>query len=249
LGPAAASSDFQWSGETTEFRLRLPDSWEEFRAGLPRNVKESLRKCYNSLKRANLSFRFDVISRAQEMGPALERFFELHTARAARTDTVVHPNVFETPESKQFLRTACERFAERGCARIFQLVVDDRIVAVRVAFVVGDTLYLYFSGYDPAFAQYGVMTTTVAEAIKYAIDSGLSRVHLSAGNDVSKTRWRPTVTTTRHATLIAPSARAHLTHRMYRGALNAIETVPGLKRATSFLTRRPGTIVPLQANH
>jgi CelD/BcsL family acetyltransferase involved in cellulose biosynthesis len=249
LGTVAASSDFQWSGETSEFRLRLPDSWEAFRTGLPRNVKESLRKCYNSLKRAGLTYRFEVVSRAQDVAPALERFFELHAARAARTDTVVHPNVFETPESKQFLRTVCERFAERGCARIFQLVVDDRIVAARVAFVVGDTLYLYFSGYDPAFAQYGVMTTTVAEAIKYAIANRLPRVHLSAGNDVSKTRWRPTVATTRHATLIAPSARAHLTHRMYRGALNAIETVPGLKRATSFLTRRPGAIVPLQANH
>jgi CelD/BcsL family acetyltransferase involved in cellulose biosynthesis len=247
LGTVAESPDFEWSGETSEFQLALPDSWETFRSGLPRNIKESLRKCYNSLKRAGLSFRFDVVTRAEEVGPALDYFLKLHAARAARTDTIVHPNVFATPESQQFLRAICERFAERGCLRIFQLMVDGRVAAIRVAFVIGNTLYLYFSGYEPEFAQYGVMTTTVAEAIKYAIANGLERVHLSAGNDVSKTRWRPTVTLTRQAMLVAPSARAHLTHRMYRGALNAIQTVPGLKRATSFLTRRPGSTVSLHA--
>lgn len=99
LGPVAASPDFAWSYETSEFQLCLPDSWPAFRAGLPRNIKESLRKCYNSLKRADLAFRFDVISRPEDVGTALESFFELHAARAARTDTIDHANVFGTPTS------------------------------------------------------------------------------------------------------------------------------------------------------
>lgn len=246
LGVVAASPDFEWSYETSEFQLHLPESWPAFRAGLPRNIKESLRKCYNSLKRADLSFRCDVISRPEDVGAALEKFFELHAARAARTDTIDHANVFATPESKRFLRAVCARFAERSCLRIFQLVIDGHVAAIRVAFVVGDTLYLYFSGYAPEYAQYGVMTTTVAEAIQYAIASGLERVHLSPGNDLSKTRWRPTVISTRQATLVAPSARAHLAHRVHRGALSALATFPGLRRATRFLSRRPGTTVPVE---
>ncbi len=91
------------------------------------------------------------------------------------------------------------------------------------------------------------MTTTVAEAIRYAIANGLNSVHLSPGNDVSKTRWRPTVVSTRQATLVAPSARAHLAHRMHRGALSALDVFPRLKRATNFLTRRPATERLLQA--
>jgi hypothetical protein len=35
------------------------------------------------------------------------------------------------------------------------------------------------------------MTTTVAEAIKYAIAHGLKTVNLSPAKDVSKTRWGP----------------------------------------------------------
>jgi len=53
------------------------------------------------------------------------------------------------------------------------------------------------------------------------------------------------VVSTRQATLFAPSARAQLAHRMHRGALSALETFPGLKRASNFLTRRP--TVPLDA--
>jgi CelD/BcsL family acetyltransferase involved in cellulose biosynthesis len=243
----AASPDFEWGRETSEFQLPLPDSWETFRTGLPRNIKESLRKCYNSLKRAGLGFRLEVISEPGEVERALERFYRLHAARAARSDTVLHANVFEAPESKRFLNDVCQRFARRGNLRIFQLIVGEQVAAMRVGFVVGPTLYLYFSGYEPEFAQYGVMTTTVAEAIKYAIAGGFERVHLSPGNDVSKTRWRPTLSATRQATLVAPSARAQLTHRMYKGALNAIDTVPVLKRATSFLTRGAHSLDTLHA--
>lgn len=242
----AASPDFEWGRETSEFELPLPDSWETFRSGLPRNIKESLRKCYNSLKRAGLGFRLQVATEPAEVERALVLFYQLHAARAARSDTVLHANVFEAPESKRFLNDVCQRFARRGDLRIFQLIVGERVAAMRIGFVVGQTLYLYFSGYEPEFAQYAVMTTTVAEAIKYAIAGGFARVHLSPGNDVSKTRWRPTLTATRQATLVAPSTRAQLTHRMYRGALNAIDTVPALKRATSFLTRGAHAISTLQ---
>jgi CelD/BcsL family acetyltransferase involved in cellulose biosynthesis len=62
---------------------------------------------------------------------------------------------------------------------------------MRIGFVVGDSLYLYYSGYDPEWSRYSVMTTTVAEAIKYAIAHRLKTVNLSSGNDVSKTRWGP----------------------------------------------------------
>ena len=62
---------------------------------------------------------------------------------------------------------------------------------MRLGFIVGDSLYLYYSGYDPIWARYGVMTTTVAEVLKYAIACGIKTVNLSSGQEVSKTRWGP----------------------------------------------------------
>jgi len=238
LGGLERSPDFEWVGETADYRLTLPTSWDAFRSALPRNIKESLRKCYNSLKRDGLDFRLEVAEREDAVGPALDRFFELHAARARLRDTIIHNDAFATPEAREFLRDVCRRFAARDALRIFQLVIGGKVVAIRIGFVAGDTLYLYYSGYAPEFAQYSVMTTTVAEAIQYGIKHGFSRINLSTGKDVSKARWDPTERVTRQALLMSSTTRAKITHHMYRQALHAIGSMPALRRATTFLARR-----------
>ena len=56
------------------------------------------------------------------------------------------------------------------------------------------------------------MTTTVAEAIRHAIERGLARVHLSVGTDLSKSRWGPQVQQYATACSVRPrwSSRAAL---------------------------------------
>ena len=173
--------------------LDLPPTWDIFRAGLKRNIRESLRHCYNSLKRDGHAFELRVVTDVSAVRKALDRFLALHARRADLQGTSVHPNRFASEVSQRFLYDVCSQLAERGVLRIFQLEVGSDIVAMRIGFVVAGSLYLYYSGYDPAWAKYSVMTTTVAEAIKYAIAQGLTTVNLSPGADVSKTRWGPRV--------------------------------------------------------
>ncbi|HET7544020.1 MAG TPA: GNAT family N-acetyltransferase [Polyangiaceae bacterium] len=244
LSALSGSTNFTWVGQTADYVLDLPNSWEAFRAALPRNIKESLRKCYNAPKRDGLQFRLQVAERVEAVEPALRHFFALHDARARLTDTVHHFNIFSTAEAQSFLTDVCRRFATRGALRIFQLLLDDRVVAVRIGFVAGDTLYLYYSGYDPEFSHYSVMTTTVAEAIQYAIAHGFPRVNLSTGNDVSKARWAPTERVTRQALVMSSSRRAKFTHHVYRQAVHAIDAMPALRRATTFLARRSTPSTP-----
>ncbi len=228
----------EWRGQTSSHELLLSATWQEFRATRGRNMKESLRKCYNSLEREGRKFRLEVAEQPREVDAALAHFFKFHAARATVAHGVHHNDVFNSVEARLFLADVCRRFAERGTLRIFQLRVDERIVAVRIAFVVSDTLYLYYSGFDPEFGKYSVMTTTVAEAIKYAISTGIKRVHLSTGSDVSKTRWDPVTVVVRNALLISPSKRAEVANHIYRGAISAIEKSPALQHAVKFLARR-----------
>jgi len=180
-----------WHLVQSDYVLDLAPTWEEFRSGLKRNIRESLRHCYNSLKRDNLSFDFEVCCGGPELQKGLDRFFDLHTMRAEFQSAVVHPNRFTSTIARNFIREVCERLAERGAVRLFQLKIGAVVVAARLGFVAGDSLYLYYSGYDPAWAKYSVMTTTVAEAIKHAIGQGLKTVNLSPNKEVSKTRWGP----------------------------------------------------------
>jgi CelD/BcsL family acetyltransferase involved in cellulose biosynthesis len=187
----ATVGGLQWHAALSDYVLDLSPTWEEFRRRLKRNIRESLRHCYNSLKRDNHCFELQVIEDAPQLRRSLDRFLELHIMRANLTTTVMHPNRFASRVSREFLYEVCERLAARGAVRLFQLKVDSQIVAMRIGFVVRDSLYLYYSGFDPDWARYSVMTTTVAEAIKYAIAHGLKTVNLSPNLDVSKSRWGP----------------------------------------------------------
>jgi CelD/BcsL family acetyltransferase involved in cellulose biosynthesis len=183
-----------WYRQVPDYYLRLPATWQEFKSGLSRNVKEALRKCYNSLKRGGHEFTFRAVSRPQDIGAALDGFFELHAARARVNGSVPHANVFATARSREFLAEYAQRMAERDQFRVFQLEVDGRVVATRIGFVLGEEVYLYYSGYCPEWGKYSVMTTVVAESIKWALERQFKVVNLSTGNDLSKARWKPAET-------------------------------------------------------
>jgi len=181
----------QWWEVSEDFVLDLPADWEELRARLPRNLRESLRHCYNSLRRAGHGFELVVARTRSEMPQAIERFLQLHALRAQMPRAPKHPDRFATPGMKRFLYDVCDRLAERDAVRVFQLKIGREIVASRIGFIAGGSVYLYYSGFDPAWARYSVMTTTVAEALRYAIDSGLTSANLTPNAEQSKLRWRP----------------------------------------------------------
>ena len=211
--------------------LRLASTWDEFRRPLKRNIKESLRHCYNSLKRDGLTATLNVAETPSDVDSALDVFFRLHEMRATSTAGIPLPDRFGGTQSKRFLRIACGRMAERQIARVFTLNVDGTPVAARIAFVVAKTLYLYYSGFDPAWGKYSVMPTAVAEIIKYAIESGLPAVHLSMGADTSKARWGPEQQLFHYAQSIRP----RLSSRAALGAYSFLRTASGRPRVRRAL--------------
>ncbi len=151
-----------------------------------------------------------------EIKDALQRFFVLHALRAQAQGTVVHPDYFAGERPRRFLSDVCARLAARGKVRIFQLVIREEVVATRIGFLVGDTLYLYYSGYDPKWAKYGVMTTALVETIKYAIGQGFATIDLSTGKDGSKTRWGPRELALAQVVQVSPTTLSKLAWRGFR---------------------------------
>jgi CelD/BcsL family acetyltransferase involved in cellulose biosynthesis len=206
----------EWGREVPNYYLPLRGSWDEFKSHLSRNMKEALRKCYNSLKRAGHEFRFEVVSAPENAKAALEMFLELHAERANAPDLPPHPNVFARDVAREFFLEYGQRMAERDELRVFQLHIGGEVVATRVGFVLGRDLYLYYSGYRVAWAAHSVMTTVVAESIKWAIGQRLAGVDLSTGKDASKTRWRPTETVSCEGVQSSPRRLRQLAAGAYR---------------------------------
>jgi CelD/BcsL family acetyltransferase involved in cellulose biosynthesis len=232
-----ANAQVTWTRDTSVPLLIIPESWEAFRTGLKRNIRESLRKCYNSLSRDGHVPELVVAQTPNDVVAALERFIELHAMRAALDNNVHHPDRFATQARRAFLFDVCGALARMGITRVFSLKIAGQVVASRLGFQCGDTLYLYYSGFDPAWGKYSVMTTTVAEAIKYAISSGLKTVNLSPGLDVSKTRWGPTEVIYREARQIASHSRAMVAARSF-AAVQLARRYPWVNKLAGGLLQR-----------
>jgi CelD/BcsL family acetyltransferase involved in cellulose biosynthesis len=200
------------------YHLDLPATWEALRSTRSRNIKESIRRCYNSLKRDGLTFKLRVVTSPDDAPEALATFFRLHAMRSFATNTVVHANVFRNENDRAFLTEYALDLARRGELRIFQLLISGTVVATRLGFQCNDQIYLYYSGYDPAWSRYSVMTTLVVEAIKWSIHQRLAVLHLSTGTDVSKLRWGPTATHYVTSTEVSPNWKAKLSFATYQRA-------------------------------
>ena len=221
----------QWYQVKVDCLLDLPSSWDEFRAGLTRNLRESLRHCYNSLRRDGHEFEFVVARGRPQVLGALPRFLELHAMRARMPWGPSHPDYFASPALQEFLRDVCARLAARDVVRVFQLRIAGTVVASQLGFVLGDSVYLYYSGFDPAWARYAVMTTTLAEALRYAIAHGLRTANLSPTAVQAKLRWRPRLV----------EVRSGLVHRAALGsrlACNAYCAVRASQRLPVRLLKR-----------
>ncbi len=213
----------RWRREIPDYVLQLGPNWEEFKGGLPRNIKESLRKCYNAPKRDGVELEWVTLAKqGPELEHAVSDLLRLHAARSTLPNTVAHPNVFRSAASRQFLREVCSRFAMQDRLRVYQLRHNGAVVATRIGFVCNRSLYLYYSGFDPAYAKYSVMTRVVAEAMRDAIASGLTTVNLSVGHDVSKARWRPEKIVYHEAEVAAPSAWSRSKYRAFKAISYAL---------------------------
>jgi CelD/BcsL family acetyltransferase involved in cellulose biosynthesis len=208
----AEAQGWQLRPMAPDYVLTVPSTWEAFRAGLKRNIKESLRHCYNSLARDGHAWSFEAVGDPEALPEALAEFLRLHAARAAKVDGPEHRNRFGSPARERFLRDVAQDLAAEGRLVVGRLRVNGTVVASRIVFTTGDSFYLYYSGFDPAWSKYSVATTVAAECIKTAIAAGARTVNLSTGTDVSKTRWGPEEHRLVGVRVLAPTIEARALH-------------------------------------
>jgi CelD/BcsL family acetyltransferase involved in cellulose biosynthesis len=222
-----------------EYLVRLPDSWDKFRSGLSANMKEAIRKCYKHLARDGRTFTFRAVTRPEAIPDSLDRLLALHSERAQLKDTTHHRDYFAQAPHRAFIVDAAHLMAERDQLRIFELEVDGNVVASRMAFLLGDELYLYYSGYDLTWRKHSIMTTLMCECFKWAIEHGVKTVNLSKGRDPSKMRWRGDEVMFHDALLMSPTRRGRLLSLAY----DLLSRQPGLfAKLTEFLAVVGGAI-------
>lgn len=169
--------------------LPLLSTWEDQRSALRRNVKERIRRGYNSLKRDGLGFSVVIDADAANSNARVAEFHQLHERRAEVQDRKAHVDSFRHPRVRAFLSAASRRLMEAGILSYAGLEVSGSVVATRMVMQRNDSLYLYYSGFDPAWWSHSVMTVLVTEVVKMAIARHLEGINFSPGLDQFKSGW------------------------------------------------------------
>ena len=166
--PAAAKDhgyDVQVEEEDRAPVKSLPDSWDEYLAGLAKKKRHELRRKVRRLE-ANGAVRQFQCTDVEAIEEAMPDFLRLHRA--------------SSPEKARFMNEKRERFfldmaAELGARGKFNLSVlefDGKRVATCISLDYGDTYFLYNSGYDPAYSHLGVGFVNKTLAVKESIEAG-----------------------------------------------------------------------------
>ncbi|WP_322817329.1 GNAT family N-acetyltransferase [Tepidiforma sp.] len=183
--PAAfrtAAERYGWSfaaePEATCPGIDLPATFDEYVASLPKHDRHELRRKLRNFEAAGAA-AFERIT-GSGVGEHLDLLFAM--MRASRADKAA----FLTPERESFFRALADAFAPAGQLALGLTTLDGRPVAATLTFELGPTIFLYNSGYDPAFARLAPGLVSKARALRDAIERGFARFDFLRGEEPYK---------------------------------------------------------------
>lgn len=169
--------------------LALSGSWEQTRSGLKRNVKESLRRSRNRLKKDGRTWQ--VLRHREGIDHrVVERFLGLHQARASESaSSVPHHDAFADLTRQAFLHQLLPVLGRQGRASIWELTLDGTAAASQLILHAPGTSYVHSSGFLPEEWALGPTSFLQGQAIEAAADRGEGWINFSPGPNQAKLRW------------------------------------------------------------
>jgi len=159
----------------------LPGDFEEYVAGLSKKDRHELRRKMRNFEAAG-AVGFTTLSDPGSMLGALDGLF--HLMRISRGDK----DEFLTPQMESFFRDLVATFGALGKVSMSTLTLDGQAVAMTLAFEDETAIYLYNSGYDPAFSHLAAGLVSKAYAIRDSIERGKRRFDFLRGEEEYKRR-------------------------------------------------------------
>jgi Acetyltransferase (GNAT) domain len=169
--------------------LPLPATWEELRADMKRNIKESLRRGVNSLKREGLSWDVNAAEDRDAMIRDVRQVAALHRARASINGKPRHADSLAQRTDRDFLRAVAPGMFASGHLIPYILRIEGQPAAGGLVLRANGTSFLSISGFDPRWWSYNVITTLSAECLRVAIARRDTLANLSPGPHGAKLRW------------------------------------------------------------
>ncbi len=157
--------------------MGLPDSWEEYLAGLRKKDRHELRRKLRRLE-ANTDFKQYVVEISDDsVRRDMDDFFRLMALSSG------DKSEFLTQENKDFFVDLALHFSKLGNYKLFFMEVDGIRVASCICFDYDGTYLLYNSGYDKEKSSLSVGLLNKALTIQEAISRDIKEYNFLRGTE------------------------------------------------------------------
>ena len=165
--------------------LPISGSWEAYLNSLPAKFRSNLRNRMSRLAKIG-PVSLEILTDRQAIAAAAEEAWRLESSgwksdagTAIASDPAVH----------RFYTTLIERGTNAGWLQLLFLRVGDRRVATSYGACFDKRLFLFKTGYDPAFATGAPFKMLTSLAIQHASERGLSEVDFLGDAEPWKLEW------------------------------------------------------------
>jgi CelD/BcsL family acetyltransferase involved in cellulose biosynthesis len=167
--------------EDVSVEFELPSTWNEYLGRLKGKQRHEVRRKLRRLHETG-TISYQTFDNKIALEEQLDLF--LHFFKESRDDK----NIFMTSDREAFFRSLTKAMAAEGLLRIGVLKLNSRPVAAVLCFNYRDILYLYNSGYDPAYRHLSVGLISKVLCIKESIKRGKKRFDFLKGAEAYKFR-------------------------------------------------------------
>lgn len=163
--------------------LDLPETFDAYRKRLSKSLRYDVGRLDRHPDRLVVR-----VARGDEIGRALDVFFETHARRWHRRGL---PGAFVGRRMRRFHREWAVAADRNDHMRLNILEIDGEAVGAVYAMRVGATTFFYQSGFDPRHRSVSPGSLLVAAAIRRAIEDGCTAFDFLRGDEAYKRRWGP----------------------------------------------------------
>jgi hypothetical protein len=171
----------------------LPQTWPDFLSSLGKSMRDNVKYYPRLLERTGHNVRLQLADTPTSVSTALRVFLDLHHARANAASGIAHRDKFARRDRRSFLLDVGPLLANLGQLKVGLLEVDDTVVAAQIWLEMRDTMFLYYTGYDPAWSKFSVQLVATLECLKEGMARGIRHVEFlrggAQGTDQRNERW------------------------------------------------------------
>lgn len=165
--------------------LPLPENEDALLKSVSKNMKSSLRRTRNKIKKDE-SFKMYLVENEAELPDLIKALFELHHLRFSDQNKATKfiyevRGAFHTEMSRYFLNTDILKF--------FVVTFNDQPIGMLYCLEYNKRLMYMQAGFDPKFAKYALGNQLILFAVNYAIDHNCVEFDFMRGSEAYKYKW------------------------------------------------------------